>query len=98
MAISINDVNSSQINTATQSKQVSGNGKETHIESQKELTQKSTDTVTFTESAKLIQDLEKQIKSIPVVDSDRVAKVRENLNSGNYNISSDNLKILCLQS
>lgn len=97
MTISITDLNSSKINTAAQGKKVSDTRNEINTESQKQSSNKSTDTVTFTESAKLIQDLEKKIKATPVVDAEKVAKVRENLRSGNYNISPERIAAKLLQ-
>lgn len=97
MTVSITDLNSSKINTATQGKKVPDTRNEINTESQKQGNHKSADTVTFTESARLIQDLEKKIKAMPVVDAEKVAKVRENLSSGNYNISPERIAAKLLQ-
>lgn len=50
-----------------------------------------TDSVNLTESAKLIQHLEEQLRLLPIVDADKVSLVKENLNNGNYQISSQNI-------
>ena len=97
MAININnDVNNAQIGQTTKNKQTSqtgqsGNANTNNIGSQ------ATDTISLTDSAKLIHTLEKQLENIPVVDATKVAQVRENINSGNHTISSDIIAAKFLQ-
>lgn len=53
----------------------------------------STDSIDLTDSAKLIHHLEEQLRRLPIVDSNRVSLARENLNSGNYQISSQSIAV-----
>ncbi len=86
MTISISDINKPQVNTSANTTSINkDNNRPTNTNS----TGQANDSITLTESAKLIQQLEKQLGSVPVVDSDKVAEVRENLNSGNYSISTE---------
>ena len=48
----------------------------------------SNDTLSITNSAVLLNKLEKTLEATPVVDKDKVAAIKENLNSGNYSINA----------
>ena len=86
MTISIDDINRSRVNSS--GKSTSANNDSGRTDSNKPAST-TNDTVVLTDSAKQIQQLEKQLESIPVVDAHRVADVRENLISGNYTISNE---------
>ncbi|MCH9695745.1 MAG: flagellar biosynthesis anti-sigma factor FlgM [Gammaproteobacteria bacterium] len=49
----------------------------------------SNDTVNLTSSAKLLERLDKTLESLPAVNSERVAEIRNAIESGNYEIDSD---------
>lgn len=87
MAISLDNINNSQI------KNTSGSNQPTSItkaadNSDRKQGSSSLDTLSLTDSGKLIQKLDSELKAIPVVDSEKVAVIKENINSGNYQISS----------
>jgi negative regulator of flagellin synthesis FlgM len=88
MTISINDINKPAVHS-------SGQTTSTNKDASRSATENGNtppgDTIVLTESARQIQQLEKQLGSIPVVDAEKVAEVRENLNSGNYLISSERI-------
>jgi flagellar biosynthesis anti-sigma factor FlgM len=86
MTISINDINKPQVNSSGQTSPIN---KDNNRTASGNAATPPGDTIVLTESARQIQQLEKQLGSIPVVDADKVAEVKENLNSGNYTISSD---------
>ena len=86
MTISINDINKPQVNSNGQTSPINKDNSRT---ANGNAATPPGDTIVLTESAKQLQQLEKQLGSISVVDAERVAEVRENLNSGNYTISSD---------
>ena len=48
----------------------------------------TSDTVKLTSSAQLLERLEKSLKSLPTVDSQRVAEIRLAIESGDYEIDS----------
>ena len=48
----------------------------------------TSDTVELTSSAKLLERLEKSLKSLPAVDSQRVLEIRSAIESGDYEINS----------
>jgi len=91
MAIINFNLNSNTINKAGQSTQATTENKESGTSSVTNDRPSATDTIALTESAKLVQHLEEQLKLLPVVDTEKVSQVRENLNSGNYQISSDTI-------
>ncbi len=88
MTININDINKPQVNSSGHSSPINKDSNRTTAE--KGTTQQN-DTIVLTDSARQIQQLEKQLGSIPVVNTEKVAEVRENLNSGNYTISSERI-------
>lgn len=47
------------------------------------------DTVQLTDSAKLLERLEKSLASLPDVDSNRVAEVKAAIENGEYSIDAD---------
>lgn len=47
------------------------------------------DTVELTSSAKLLERLDKSLASIPVVDTERVAAVKTQIENGDYQIDAD---------
>lgn len=49
----------------------------------------SSDTVNLTSSAKLLARLDKTLESLPAVNAERVAEVRNAIESGDYEIDSD---------
>ena len=90
MAISFDNINNSQV------KNTGGTNQPTSITKAAELTSNkkgaaSLDTLSLTDSAKLIQQLDKQLESIPVVDAEKVSIIKENINSGNYQVSSEQI-------
>jgi negative regulator of flagellin synthesis FlgM len=91
MAIINYNLNNTTINKAGQSKQATTQNKEVNTASATSNRTAATDSIALTESAKLIQHLEEQLKLLPVVDTEKVSHVKENLNSGNYQISSDRI-------
>jgi len=91
MAISINDINNAHITNASKNKQAADTDNNSAPTSANKDSNSATDTITFTDSAKLIQRLESQLEALPVVDSERVAHVRENINSGNHVISAERI-------
>ena len=91
MAISINDINNAQITNASKNKQATATDNNSAPTSGNKDSNSATDTITFTDSAKLIQRLESQLETIPIVDSERVAHVKENINSGNHVISAERI-------
>lgn len=48
----------------------------------------TSDTVQLTSSAQLLERLEKSLRSLPAVDSQRVAEIRSAIESGDYEINS----------
>lgn len=88
MAIDINGLNGSPASGAQQNSQVS-RLERSDSDNRSGKTQQELDTVKLTESAKLLQKLEKTLEDQPIVDSQRVDLVRQNINSGNYHINSD---------
>ena len=91
MAIINFNLNSNTINKAGQSTRTTTETNEQSSSSVSNDRSSATDTIALTESAKLVQHLEEQLKLLPVVDTEKVSQVRENLNSGNYRISSDTI-------
>ncbi len=63
MAISINDINNTQVNNSGKSKQATSINKDETKAALKNENASSTDTISLTDSAKLIQQLEKQLVS-----------------------------------
>jgi negative regulator of flagellin synthesis FlgM len=49
----------------------------------------TSDTVNLTSSAKLLERLEKTLESLPAVNAERVAEIRNAIESGDYEIDSD---------
>jgi len=49
----------------------------------------SSDTVKLTSSAKLLERLDKTLESLPAVNAERVAEIRNAIESGDYVIDSD---------
>jgi len=49
----------------------------------------SSDTVNLTSSAKLLERLDKTLESLPAVNAERVAEIRNAIESGDYEIDSD---------
>lgn len=47
------------------------------------------DTVNLTNSAKLLERLDKSLESLPAVDAGRVAEIRSAIENGNYEIDAD---------
>ena len=89
MAISINDINNAQIANTSKNQQAPQADKNTASDPTSKGGVNATDTITFTESAKLIQGLESRLEAIPVVDSEKVSQIRESINSGNHVISAE---------
>ena len=48
----------------------------------------TSDTVNLTSGAKLLEQLDNTLKSLPAVNAERVAEVRDAIESGNYEIDS----------
>lgn len=48
----------------------------------------SGDTVNLTNSAQLLERLEKSLESLPAVDSKRVAEIRSAIENGNYEVNA----------
>ncbi len=48
-----------------------------------------TDTVNLTSNAKLLEQLDKTLASLPAVDSQRVAEIKTAIESGNYQIDAN---------
>jgi len=88
MAISINDTNTTNIAGAAGNRQVTPINRDQNQASDPKINQQN-DTVNLTDSARLLQKLEQNLKDTPVVDSERVAKIKEDINSGNYAISAE---------
>lgn len=91
MAISITDINTTQITNTAQNKQTSATEKNATSVTTGSGSSNTSDTISFTDSGRLIQQLETKLESLPVVDADKVARVREDLNSGNLSISPDRI-------
>ena len=89
MAISIDNIINTQVNNSGKSNQPTAVNKDGSKHEQSANSTASVDTISLTESAKLIQQLEKQIIDQPVVNAEKVSEIRENINSGNYVISSE---------
>jgi len=51
----------------------------------------ASDTVQLTNSAKLLERLEKTLAETPAVDSARIAAVRADIENGNYSINADKI-------
>lgn len=49
----------------------------------------TTDTVNLTSSAKLLERLDKTLESLPAVNAERVAEIRNAIENGDYEIDSD---------
>ncbi len=49
----------------------------------------SRDTVNLTNSAKLLERLDKSLASLPAVDAGRVAEIKSAIENGNYEIDAD---------
>ncbi len=49
----------------------------------------SSDTVSLTSSAKLLERLDKTLDSLPVVDAARVAEIKAAIEDGNYEIDAE---------
>lgn len=49
----------------------------------------TSDTVNLTSSAKLLERLDKTLEALPAVNADRVAEIRNAIESGDYEIDSD---------
>ena len=49
------------------------------------------DTVSLTDSARLLQKLEENVASTPVVDSQRVDQIRQAIKDGSYEINAGNI-------
>ena len=47
------------------------------------------DTVNLTNSAKLLERLDKSLASLPAVDAGRVAEIKSAIENGNYEINAD---------
>jgi flagellar biosynthesis anti-sigma factor FlgM len=88
MAIDINGLNGSPASGAQQNTQVTRQERPDR-DDRSSKTQQNPDSVTLTESAKLLQNLEKTLEDQPIVDKQRVEQARQNINSGNYQINSD---------
>jgi len=88
MAISINDSNTTNIANAAGNRQVTPINRDQNQAADLKSSHNN-DTINLTDSAKLLQKLEKTLKDTPVVNSDRVAQIKENINSGNYAISAE---------
>ena len=89
MTISINnDANNAQITNAAQGKKTSPASDNNNTVSIDSKQGNASDQITLTNSGKLIQQLEQQLQDIPVVDLEKVTQIRENINSGNHDISS----------
>jgi flagellar biosynthesis anti-sigma factor FlgM len=50
-----------------------------------------TDTVVISDAAKRIQEVQKQIQAIPDVRADKVAEIRNQIESGTYQINADQI-------
>ena len=50
-----------------------------------------TDTVVISDAAKRIQEAQKQIQTIPDVRADKVAEIRNQIESGTYEIKADEI-------
>ena len=50
-----------------------------------------TDTVVISDAAKRIQEAQKQIQAIPDVRADKVAEIRNQIESGTYQINADQI-------
>ena len=50
-----------------------------------------TDTVVISDAAKRIQEAQKQIQTIPDVRTDKVAEIRNQIESGTYEIKADEI-------
>lgn len=88
MAISINDTNTTQIANTTGNPQVTPIKREQNQPANPGAGTQ-TDTINLTDSAQLLQKLEKSLKDTPVVDSEKVARIKQDINSGNYAISAE---------
>jgi len=89
MAISIDNINNTQVNNSGKSNQTTSVNKDGSKAAVNNESTSSIDTISLTDSAKLIQQLEKQLVAQPVVNAEKVSEVRQNINSGNYIISSE---------
>ena len=49
----------------------------------------TSDTVNLTNSAKLLERLDKSLASLPAVDAGRVAEIKSAIENGNYEINAD---------
>jgi len=49
----------------------------------------TSDTVNLTSSAKLLEQLDKTLASLPAVDAERVAEIKSAIENGDYSIDSD---------
>lgn len=89
MTIDINSVGNGQIKTAD-------NRKMEQSESQKttnnpEQSSPSKDSVALTDRAKDLQALQTKIAESPVVDTEKVASIKQAIAEGNYQINADKL-------
>jgi len=89
MTISINnDTNNAQIANTAQGNKASPTKDTNNTVAIDSKQNNTSDQITLTDSARLIQQLEQRLQDIPVVDIEKVNRIRENLNSGNHDISS----------
>ena len=51
----------------------------------------STDRISFTDTARLMHDLEVRIAESPIVDSNRVAEVRSAIDNGTFSVNANNI-------
>ncbi len=95
MAIDMNGINPNQpggsrsrtVEAQEPRQKIDSSGSEKH-EAPKE---KRGESVSFSGKAKDFQQIEANLKELPEVDSDKVAKIRAALEDGSYNVSSENV-------
>lgn len=91
MAIINFNLNNGTINKASQSKQEITPNKAENASSATDSRATTSDSVALTESAKQIQSLEEKLKLLPIVDTEKVSEIKDNLDNGSYQISPETI-------
>ena len=86
MAIEITGMPTTQVTDSNGSTQTKALQKETNQQQAGKAAAASTDRVTLTDSAAKLQQLEKDLSKLPVVDENRVESLKKAIASGEYKI------------
>jgi len=90
MAIEPTGPSTTNINTSSGSSQTTNVQADTIDKNKnKSINKGPGDAVTLTATAEKLKTLEEKLAAVPEVDSERVAKIREALNSGQYKVDSE---------